>query len=196
MGLQFYYPLWLSFSQTTRYCGNCGLKRYQPVRIQSPKSPHDACHGPTIRSALQPNHHANPANTAESRTSAPSAARSQTATGALSSFLAAPVGGEGTFATAGCAGAGGAGVVVAAGAGVGVDGVGAAAAGWVGVGAGAAAAAGFLPQSAFRSRAFWTASRNDGAYCSTSGGVWRSAFDSCLSEKRQGLIVPVRLYSR
>src|SRR4051794_20287502 len=151
------------------------------------------------RSALQPNHHANPAKTAESSTRPASSAISQTATGAASSFFACLIGGDGTPATAGCAGIVGAGggaavgaaCVVVAGAGVGVDGVGAGA-GVVAAGAGAA----FLPQSAFRSRADCSASRNDGAYCSTSGGVCRSAFPSCLSEKRQGLIVPVRLYSR
>jgi hypothetical protein len=113
------------------------------------------------------------------------------------------IGGDGTPATAGWVAAGGAGggaaagvLVAGGGAGVGADGVGGAAAGVVGVGAGAGALACFVPQSPFRSRADCSASRNDGAYCSTSGGVWRSAFASCLSEKRQGLIVPVRLYSR
>src|SRR4051794_23409554 len=123
-----------------------------------PKSPHDAFHGSMNRSALHPNHHANPANTAESRISAARAATSQTATGAESSFFAPAMGGDGTPATFGCAGTLGAGVVavaagagvVAAGAGVGVEGVGAAL-GVVGVGAGAGAAAGFLPQSAPRS---------------------------------------------
>src|SRR3954447_14956367 len=100
-------------------------------------------------------------------------------------------------------GAGGAAVVVGVGAavvgvgaGVGVDAVGGAAAGAVGVGAAAAGAAAFLWQSAPCSRAVSSASRNDGAYCSTSCGVCFSAFASCLSENLHSLIVPVRLYSR
>src|SRR4051794_2945960 len=177
--------------------------------VRPPKSPHDAPHGPVIRSALQPNHHANPAKTAESRISAPRTASSQTAAGAVSSFFASLIGGEGTPLTVGWSAAGGAGggadaagEVAVGGTGVGVEGTGADALGVgvadVGVGgaAGVAAATCFLPQSAPRSRADWSASRKEGAYCSTSGGVCFSAFASCLSEKRQGLIVPVRLYSR
>src|SRR3954452_8093683 len=176
--------------------------------VRPPKSPHDAPHGPKIRSALQPNHHANPAKTAESRIRAPSTASSHTAAGAVSSFFASLIGGEGTPLTVGWSAAGGAGgavavaaVVVVAGTGVGVEGTGADALGVadvdVGGGAGAAGAADcFLPQSPPRSRADCSASRNDGAYCSTSGGVCFSAFASCLSAKRQGWIVPVRLYSR
>src|SRR5439155_9334621 len=104
------------------------------------------------------------------------------------------VGAGGGVATVGV-GAGVGVLAVGCGAGVGVEGVGAAAAGWVGLGAGAGAAALWL-QSALRSRADCSASRNDGAYCSTSGGVCFSAFASCWFEKRHGLIVPVCLYWR
>src|SRR5205085_1352392 len=81
------------------------------------------------------------------------------ATGAVSSFFACLIGGDGTPATCGCAGTVGAGgvavgvgvVVTGCGAAVGVEGVGAAALGVVGGGAGAGVDF-FLPQSAPRSR--------------------------------------------
>src|SRR4051794_33294708 len=169
-----------------------------------PKSSHDAFHGRVNRSPDQPNHHAKAANRAESRIRAPRIASSTTAAGVESSLLGCSIGGDAT-ATEGWAGAVGAGGGAEAagagagggaggcGAGGGVDAAGGAAAGWVGVGAGAAFG---LLQSALRSRADCSASRKDGAYCSTSGGVCFSAFDSCLSLKRHGLIVPVCLYSR
>src|SRR5437016_1929431 len=97
-----------------------------------PKSSHDAFHGRVNRSPDQPNHHANPANRAESRISAPRMARSTTAAGVESCFSACAIGGEATatFGWTGTVGVGGGvaavGVATGAeaagcGAGVGVD---------------------------------------------------------------------------
>src|SRR3954452_15937466 len=95
---------------------------------RAPKSSHDAFQGRTNRSPDQPNHHANPANRAESRISAPRMASSTTATGG-SCFAACLMGGEAT-ATVGWDG------TVGAGGGAAVTGAGVVA---VGVGAGAGA---------------------------------------------------------